>query len=525
MRKSHWGGPIGVAVCVVLGLLGGIVCAETAQLTPNWQAPLGPITNRYFGYNTVWSKGGLGIWDDADHTYYDAIVSRIVDLHPGVLRFPGGTRAMRYRFEETIGPYALRKPQCDTFTATYDATTYGMDEFLRLAESMGVEVSFVSPWAQGSPQRTAAMVAYANASPDSNVVLGVDLYGQDWKTAGYWAGLRAANGHPAPYGVKYLEIGNEQYFAIPVGLKDSCDWSFPYRQNFRLVDGKPFNTTALDLSDQVEATGQLVREVDPQIQIGAVAHSRYKATPDVTTFRSPVDRVAGNQDPWNVRLVERAGDAFDFFILHPHRFGYGHHALYFADHVDTAIHAFRELDPTKKIAITEYGFFFRGHSMLNALYTADMIRVAAADQIMMALKHDLIEDGSTAWFGTSGVLQSTGAENSGYAVMKLLSQYFQGTAVSTVSSSRELSGLGAISRDGNSLSILLLNRSLADDVPLDTSVALPGGAWSGTLYSIAAPTLGSNVLQSTSTPVFGGSSVQLSLKPHSVNVLVLGQGG
>ena len=54
--------------------------------------------------------------------------------------------------------------------------------------------------------------------------IGVDSKGTDWKTVGYWATLRAAAplptddgeqlpriSHPAPFGIKYWEIGNELY--------------------------------------------------------------------------------------------------------------------------------------------------------------------------------------------------------------------------------------------------------------------------------------------------------------------------
>ena len=43
----------------------------------------------------------------------------------------------------------------------------------------------------GVPQEAAAWVAYANGDPASTVAIGVDADGHDWKTVGYWAGLRA----------------------------------------------------------------------------------------------------------------------------------------------------------------------------------------------------------------------------------------------------------------------------------------------------------------------------------------------
>ena len=89
----------------------------------------------------------------------------------------------------------------------------------------------------GQPQEAAAWVAYANADASiygtaNDIALGVDAEGNNWKTAGYWAKLRAstpaeystwaaADGvydsrnaflaidRDAPVGIKYWEIGNE----------------------------------------------------------------------------------------------------------------------------------------------------------------------------------------------------------------------------------------------------------------------------------------------------------------------------
>jgi hypothetical protein len=77
----------------------------------------------------------------------------------------------------------------------------------------------------GTPQEAAAYLAYLNGSAGDPTVIGVDAKGTDWKTAGFWAGLRgqtplAVNstlnhlriGRAAPFGFKYFEVGNEAYF-------------------------------------------------------------------------------------------------------------------------------------------------------------------------------------------------------------------------------------------------------------------------------------------------------------------------
>ena len=281
------------------------------------------MTPRSFGHNTVWVRGGLGLWDEATQTFHPEVVDLVRALRPGVLCFPGGTRAMLYHFAGAIGPRQGRTPQCDPYTGEFDPTGYGPDEFLQLATQLGAEVTLVSPWVDGTPEEAAALVAYVNADPASTVPLGRDDNGTDWGTAGDWARRRAENGHPAPYGVPFLEIGNEQYLSACTPPPTSCGRPGRFCQNQRRVQGQTIPTTARDHAQQVSRTGRLVRAVDPSIRIGALAFSPTILSgadelggSDIATALAANDRATG--DPWNVRLVEEAGADFDFFILHPY---------------------------------------------------------------------------------------------------------------------------------------------------------------------------------------------------------------
>ena len=97
-----------------------------------WDEEIGAVSPRHLGHNAVWSRGGLGLWDEQAGAVKADVAALVQALKPGVFRWPGGTRAMKYHFDETIGPVGERIPQCDTFTGMLDATTWGMDEALRL---------------------------------------------------------------------------------------------------------------------------------------------------------------------------------------------------------------------------------------------------------------------------------------------------------------------------------------------------------------------------------------------------------
>lgn len=76
----------------------------------------------------------------------------------------------------------------------------------------------------GEPAEAAAWVAYANGSTSSTQPIGKDSTGNDWKTVGFWATLRASKplstddgynhlriGHPDPLGIMLWTIGNEPW--------------------------------------------------------------------------------------------------------------------------------------------------------------------------------------------------------------------------------------------------------------------------------------------------------------------------
>lgn len=76
----------------------------------------------------------------------------------------------------------------------------------------------------GEPAEAAAWVAYANGNPSNTQAIGKDSKGNDWKTVGFWASLRASTplatddgynhlriGHPDPIGIPLWTVGNEPW--------------------------------------------------------------------------------------------------------------------------------------------------------------------------------------------------------------------------------------------------------------------------------------------------------------------------
>lgn len=105
----------------------------------------------------------------------------------------GGTmvNAREYRFKKMIGERDQRPPYRGHWNP-YSTNGFGIEEFVQFCEAAGFECAFAVN-IEETPEDMADMVEYLNGPADSP-----------------WGRKRAENGHPAPYGVKYIQIGNEE---------------------------------------------------------------------------------------------------------------------------------------------------------------------------------------------------------------------------------------------------------------------------------------------------------------------------
>ncbi len=109
-----------------------------------------------------------------------------------VLRYGGSmVNAAGYRWTNMIGPRDLRPPYTGTWYP-YSSDGWGIPDFLNFCEAAGF-LGIPDFNINETPQDMADFMEYANGS--TNTV---------------WGGQRAADGHPQPYGLKYLELGNEE---------------------------------------------------------------------------------------------------------------------------------------------------------------------------------------------------------------------------------------------------------------------------------------------------------------------------
>lgn len=96
-----------------------------------------------------------------------------------------------YRWQQMIGPRDRRQPYTG-FWYTWSSNGWGIVDFMQLCEAAGFECIPAVNLGE-TPESLAALVQYANAPVDSE-----------------WGARRAADGHPAPYVLRYLQLGNEE---------------------------------------------------------------------------------------------------------------------------------------------------------------------------------------------------------------------------------------------------------------------------------------------------------------------------
>ena len=135
-------------------------------------------------------------------------------LRPAFLRWPGGNVAQDYHWAWGVGPRDQRPIWVNlSWKNEPEPGDIGTDEFIALSRRVGAEPSItVNVEGRGATaEEAAAWVEYCNGSATSR-----------------YGAMRAANGHPEPYGVKYWELGNEIWGDWVRGHSDAATYARHY---------------------------------------------------------------------------------------------------------------------------------------------------------------------------------------------------------------------------------------------------------------------------------------------------------
>ena len=145
----------------------------------------------------------------ADEKGYRMDVAELVkELGVPVIRYPGGNFVSCYDWHDGIGPKEQRPRRMDYAWATIETNDFGIDEFCQWAEKVGIEPMIAVNLGTGSIKDAGDLVEYCNHPGGT-----------------YWSDLRAQNGHPEPYNIKYWCLGNEMEGSWQAGHLSAEDYT------------------------------------------------------------------------------------------------------------------------------------------------------------------------------------------------------------------------------------------------------------------------------------------------------------
>lgn len=185
------------------------------------------------------------------------LMQKLAALHPGYFRVPGGnylegnTIATRFEWSDTVGPIEDRPGHDNTAWGYWSQDGMGLLEYLEMAEEAGARP---------------LLAVYAGYSLDGEVVPQSQLstYVQDAvneihyamdPTSTSWGAMRAMDGHPAPFDLLGVEVGNEDFFDASGSYNayrypmfyDAIKAAFP---NLPVVATTPVTSRPMDILDE-----------------------------------------------------------------------------------------------------------------------------------------------------------------------------------------------------------------------------------------------------------------------------------
>jgi alpha-N-arabinofuranosidase len=196
--------------------------SSNATLTIEFEGPGALWLDRVY---LIGADAVLGIWRQD-------VVKALQDLNPGVIRFGGSTLEV-FEWDKCLGHWDKRAPYVTQPWGGLDPNFIGVEEFVQLTRHVGAEPLICVRWTGKTPKDAEAEVEYFNGGPET-----------------YWGKVRAQNGHPEPYRIKYWQIGNEiggqeydasvKAFAVAMKQADASIKilsSFPSADTLRLGGG------------------------------------------------------------------------------------------------------------------------------------------------------------------------------------------------------------------------------------------------------------------------------------------------
>ncbi len=426
----------------------------------------------------------------------------------------------------------------------------------------------------GEPAEAAAWVAYANGDPSDTKVIGKDSSGNDWKTVGYWAGMRASAplatddgynflriSHPQPLRIRYWEIGNDVhangFYAKDGKNMTEEDLHAPYGSNAGESEKLRNHNAKLSptvYGDAVVDFAKAMKSVDATIRIGAVlatppikgafaqAGAQIEHSKDDATYNAK--RLAGSggwlsgvsegslrmddSQDWNRGVMKACGNVIDFVVIH-WRFGKLLPPDYkTADGPGTLTAPYSDL-PQIVTALVDLFNKYGGARNLQMAFTGLSAWGTESDPTLQALflteaYTSLIESGSLSTVGADahgqGFLDSNNKPGPlAYALGMIHIFARPNDAVVQSESSSSLLGVHAAKRADGSLALMLINKDPARTVSVKVSLSGAKIASKGVRFDFGKNTNGLPV--KGKDLIDAGENFTVDVPPYTITDLLL----
>jgi len=232
------------------------------------------------------------------------VIAALKQLHSGVYRWPGGNFVSGHEWRDAIGDPDKRPPIMDPVWHAVQPNDVGTDEFVTLCRLVEVEPYVTVNGGFGDAWSAAQLVEYANGA-----------------VATPMGKLRAVNGHPEPYHIKFWGVGNEPWGEWQLGFMPVAQWEIKHNM-----------------------FAKAMRKVDPTIKLIAAG-----AMPDAMTGSKQAKRLNGQIVPdylsagdWSGNLLAHCLDNMDLLSEHYYSTGGQHTDLQTGEKVSTGPQALIE---------------------------------------------------------------------------------------------------------------------------------------------------------------------------------------
>jgi len=207
-----------------------------------------------------------GVFDPAsphsdEHGFRRDVIDVLAPLRFPLVRYPGGNFVSNHQWRHAVGPVDQRPRRPDFAWRSVETHRFGTDEFMAWCKELGTEPMMAVNLGTAGAAEAAELLEYCNLPVGTS-----------------FADERAANGHPAPYGVKAWCLGNE-------------------------MDGfwQAGHVSAATYAERARAAAGLMKGLDPSIETIACGSSA-RALP---TYLE-----------WDRIVLEQCWDNIDFISAH-----------------------------------------------------------------------------------------------------------------------------------------------------------------------------------------------------------------